>query len=247
MTDGDHGPTSPPGGSLASSPGAGEAGPEGVVGTGGGPGVGRSEPPAPSGRPGPGGGAHRARRRRRGRGLLEWLVIIVLALLAAFLVKTFLVQAYYIPSSSMAPAIEPGDRVLVQKVGYHLVAGDIIVFARPSTDPQTNYADLIKRIVGLPGQTLRTGPDGEILVDGKVLPEPYLSPAARADPGPAICSQNRIDCVGDTLHLPKGEYYVMGDNRDNSYDSRYWGPVAKRLIVGKVFVRIWPLSRLHWF
>ena len=193
-------------------------------------------------------GSHRRPSRRK--GLIEWVAVVAIALAAAFLIKTFLVQAYYIPSPSMVPAIDVGDRVLVNKIAYDLHAvhrSDIVVFRKPVADLTPGIEDLIKRVVGLPGETLRTGPGGTILVNGKTLPEPYLTPSARANPGPPICSINRTDCVGNTLHLPKGEYFVMGDNRGNSEDSRYFGPISRRLLVGRAFVRIWPLARIHWF
>jgi signal peptidase I len=192
-------------------------------------------------------------QRSSRRGLIEWVVIIVVALLAAVLIKTFLVQAYYIPSGSMEPTIMIGDRVLVDKVSYDLHGvhrGDIIVFSTPPDDTGVGggVKDLIKRVIGLPGETLRSGPDSEIFIDGRLISQPWLTPGARSDPGPAICSvNNQTDCVGDTLHLPKGEYFVMGDNRGDSSDSRYFGPISGHLIVGRTFVRIWPLSRLHWF
>jgi signal peptidase I len=195
--------------------------------------------------------------RRRSRGALQWVAILAVALLLAVVLKAFVVEAYVIPSLSMSPTIQKGDRVLVDKLSYDFGArpsvGNIIVFAKPADFASTaggetdDIKDLIKRVVGTPGEALRTGPGGVILVDGRVLPQPWLSTSARADPGPAICSINRTDCVGDTLHLPADAYLVMGDDRDGSDDGRYFGPISGHLIVGRAFVRIWPLSRLHWF
>jgi signal peptidase I len=194
-------------------------------------------------------------RRSRTKGLVEWVVVIVVALVIAALLKTFVVEAFKIPSGSMEPTIQIGDRVLVDKLSFklggHPHTGDIVVFDKPpafydADDP--NVTDLIKRVVGTPGESLQSGPGGRtIYVDGKLLAQPWLSAAARADPGPAICSQLRTDCVGQTLHLPAGQYLVMGDNRGDSYDGRYFGPISGHLIVGRAFVRVWPLSRLHWF
>jgi signal peptidase I len=194
-----------------------------------------------------------APRRGSRRGLIEWVVIIALALLAAFVIKTWVLQAFVIPSGSMEPAIKPHDRVLVNKLAYdfHPVhRGDIIVFRKPPADTQPgNINDLIKRVIGLPGETLQSGPHGEILVNGKPIRQPWIAPSVLRAPQPTICdpSLSRVDCVGNVLHLPKGEYYVLGDNRTNSDDSRYWGPVPARLIIGQAFLRIWPPSRLHWF
>lgn len=177
---------------------------------------------------------------------------LVVVVVLAILIRTFLLQAYFIPSLSMYPTLKVHDWVLVDKVSYDfggIHTGDIIVFDTPPADTEAGKGvnHLIKRVIGVPGESVRSGPHGEIFVDNKLLPQPWLTPSAKSDPGIPICSSNRVDCRGQTLYLPKGEYYVMGDNRGDSEDSRYWGPVARRLIVGRAFVRIWPLSRLHWF
>lgn len=198
--------------------------------------------------------------RRRSRGLLQWVVVIVAALVIAALLKAYVVEAYYIPSLSMTPTIQVGDRVLVDKLSYdlggHPRAGQIVVFHKPADfdtadSAEAGITDLIKRVIGTPGESLRSGPDGAIYVDGRLLSQPWLSASARADPGPAICARgaglDRIDCTGDTLHIPAGQYLVMGDDRGDSEDGRYFGPIPGHLIVGRAFVRIWPLSRLHWF
>jgi signal peptidase I len=191
------------------------------------------------------------RPRSASRTVVEWVVIIAIALIAAVLIKTYLIEAYVIPSSSMSPTIEVGDRVLVDKLSYDFGArperGNIIVFAKPAGDIDPGVKDLIKRVVGLPGQTIRSTSSGGLTIDGRLISQPWLTAAARADPGPAICSQDRVDCVGQTLHVPPGDYFVMGDNRNDSDDSRFFGPIPGHLIVGRAFVRIWPLSRLHWF
>lgn len=184
--------------------------------------------------------------------LLEWVVTLVVVVMLAILIRTFLLQAYYIPSLSMWPTLKVHDWVLVDKIGYDIGSihtGNIVVFDTPPADTEAGpgIKHLIKRVIGLPGQTLRSGPDGEIYVDNKLLHQPWLTASARAHPGINICTDNRVDCQGQTLHLPKGEYYMMGDNRGDSEDSRYWGPVARKLIVGQAFMRIWPPSRVHWF
>jgi signal peptidase I len=192
--------------------------------------------------------------RPRRRGLLEWAVIIVVALVAAFLIRTYLIESYVVPTGSMEPTIEPNDRILVNKLSFdfgspHL--GEIIVFHKPPADISTSAPILVKRLIGLPGQTLRSGPDGEIYVDGKLLRQPWMSSLGRSPGQPSICDPsggyNTTDCVDGVLHLPKGEYYMMGDNRGDSDDSRYWGPVSGKLFIGRAFARIWPLSRIHWF
>jgi signal peptidase I len=135
----------------------------------------------------------------------------------------------------MKPTLNVRDRVLVNKLSYHLHAvhrGDIIVFKRPpgETDPRIN--DLIKRVVGLPGDRIESR-DGHVLIDGKPLREPYLQPSTRTD-------NLQLQTV------PKGEYFVMGDNRANSKDSRYFGAIHRDLIVGRAFVRVWPVNHIHF-
>jgi signal peptidase I len=167
------------------------------------------------------------------RSAVEWVVIVVAALLAALLIKTFLLQAFYIPSDSMNPTLVQQDRVLVNKLSYHfhdVHRGDIVVFKRPPGENDPTIKDLIKRVIGLPGDTIE-GRDGQILIDGQALKEPYTaknSPMADFTP----------------RKVPPGHYFVMGDNRGNSKDSRVFGPISKSLIVGRAFIRIWPLSKI---
>ncbi len=201
-------------------------------------------PAAPGGpaAPGPGSG-----NRRRGpahlapksgpsgaRQIVEWVVILVAALTVAIVVKTFLVQAFYIPSGSMEPTLKPGDRVLVNKLSYDLHSihrGDIVVFKRPPSEAgDPTIKDLIKRVIGLPGDQIESR-DGVVYVNGQLLKEPYLPPGT----------------VTTSLPLTKvapGMYFVMGDNRGNSKDSRFIGAIPGHLIVGRAFVRVWPLSGL---
>jgi signal peptidase I len=170
---------------------------------------------------------------------VEWFVLIGAALVIALLIKAFLFQAFYIPSESMTPTLEKNDRVLVNKLSYKLHAvhrGDIVVFtAPPRTDPSVK--DLVKRVIGLPGETV-TEQDGQIYINDKKLNEPYLPQGTVSD------------CAAFTPHcfpsgpVPKDEYWVMGDNRPASKDSRYFGFIHKNEIVGRAFIRIWPLNRL---
>jgi signal peptidase I len=175
---------------------------------------------------------------------IEWALLIAAALLIALLVKTFLFQAFYIPSDSMVPTLKTNDRVIVNKLSYHLHAvhrGDIVVFKTPKgpdgkpIDP--TIKDLVKRIIGLPGETV-SEKNNQILINGKVLKESYL-PAGTV----SNCASFPAQCF-PTGPLPANRYWVMGDNRPNSRDSRYFGAIAKSDIVGRVFVRIWPLNRL---
>lgn len=165
------------------------------------------------------------------------MAILVAAVLVAFVLQRFVVQAFYIPSASMETTLLPGDRVLVNKLSYDFHAvhrGDVVVFVKPSNDPTPNIRDLIKRVIGLPGETIASGPTGDVLIDGKPIAQPWLTAAARQSPGPPIQAQV----------IPKGEYFVMGDNRSDSADSRVIGPVSTKLIVGRAFVLVWPFSRM---
>jgi signal peptidase I len=178
------------------------------------------------------------KKRKRGRSTLEWVAVIGGALLVALIVRTFFIQAFWIPSESMEPTLHKGDRVLVNKLSYKLHdvhRGDVIVFERPegSSAGEEGINDLIKRVVGLPGETIETV-DGHIEIDGKPLDEPYLP--ENQPPGPDV--QRTV--------IPKDEYFVMGDNRDESADSRFFGPIDEGLIVGRAFVLFWPLNDIGW-
>jgi signal peptidase I len=172
------------------------------------------------------------------RSAVEWVAVIVGALVVALVVKTFLFQAFYIPSGSMEPTLEKGDRVLVNKLSYDLHdvnRGDVIVFELdPDEVGADGIKDLIKRVVGLPGDVIETR-DGVVYVDDQPLDEPYLadgtttgSPSDGQNPG--IERQT----------VPDGHVYVLGDNRSNSADSRYRGPIPIESIVGRAFVLVWP-------
>lgn len=177
---------------------------------------------------GPGPGPVTGAKRSGTRNLVEWAGVVGGALLAAFLVKTFLLQAFYIPSPSMAPTLHVNDRVLVNKLSYDLHGvgrGDIVVFRSPQPSPER---DLIKRVVGLPGDTVEAR-GGTVRVNQEVLEEPYLEPEVHTtDFGPVT--------------LEPGDYWVMGDNRPNSSDSRVFGAIEESDIVGRAFVRVWPLG-----
>jgi signal peptidase I len=168
--------------------------------------------------------------------VLEWTILIASALVIALLIKAFLFQAFYIPSDSMVPTLKTHDRVIVNKLSYKLHPvrrGDIIVFkSPPGVDPSVK--DLIKRVIGLPGETIEGRKDGHIYINGKQLAEPYLP---KGDPpGQSF----------DAIKIPKDSYWVMGDNRKNSFDSRFFPEhfIQKKDIVGRAFIRIWPLNRL---
>jgi len=174
------------------------------------------------------------------RSIVEWVAVIVGALVVALVVKTFLFQAFYIPSESMEPTLEKGDRVLVNKLGYDLHdvhRGDVIVFALKDEDVGPDgIRDLIKRVIGLPGDTIETR-DGAVYINDRRLDEPYLADGTVTG-DPAVGSNPSIP----RQVVPDGHVFVLGDNRDNSADSRYpyRGPIPIDDIVGRAFVLVWP-------
>ena len=171
--------------------------------------------------------------QRLARGLVEWVAIVAVAVLAAFLIKEYLVQAFYIPSASMEDTLEIRDRVLVNKLSYRLHdvnRGDVVVFERPAEEGEGSAKDLIKRVVALEGETVE-GHDGGIYVNGQRLREPYVRQGATS----SDFSPQRI---------PPDHVWVMGDNRPNSRDSRFFGTVPESGIVGRAFVRVWPLGSI---
>jgi signal peptidase I len=173
------------------------------------------------------------RRRRWRRALAETAITILVAALLAGLVRTFAFQTFWIPSSSMVPTIDVYDRVLVQKAFFtwHDVReGQIVVFSHPPLDHCPGEGDLVKRVIALPDQTIYSS-GNSIYVNGRLLAEPYLP---QYDPlGPPIASSQH------PYRVPPGEFYVLGDNRADSCDSRYWGPLKGSSIIGKVVLTFW--------
>jgi signal peptidase I len=221
--------------------------PPGSDGSGGGGNPGG--PGSPGGPGGPSEAAEAGKRQSSTRWIREALIVVVVAILVAVLLRAFVVQTFYIPSGSMEPTLQIGDRILVNKLSYDFHAvhqGDIVVFARPPAEncggPEVN--DLVKRVIGLPGQTISLA-KGYVYINGKRLDESWL-PAEEQGitvPGPSGTPYSLVR----PYHIPANDYFVMGDNRQDSCDSRYWGPISKSLIVGKVELRVWPLSSIHIF
>jgi signal peptidase I len=166
------------------------------------------------------------------RNALEWAVVLVGAVLVALLLRASLFQAFWIPSESMEATLLTDDRVLVNKVSYRLHdinRGDIVVFERPVEEPG-EIRDLIKRVIALPGETVEAT-EGSIYINGQRLVEPYLDESVVTDDfSPTV--------------VPEGEIFVMGDNRGNSQDSRFFGTVSEERVVGRAFVLFWPLGRV---
>jgi signal peptidase I len=163
--------------------------------------------------------------------LLEFLIILVVTFALVFgVVRPFIAEVFYIPTESMVPTLEVGDRVLVSKLIYLFSGpqrGDVIVFESPDED-----IDLVKRVVGVPGDNVKVV-RGSLYVNGERWEEAYLNyelPDKESAYGP--------------ITVPEGHIFVMGDNRADSADSRYIGPVPLDYLVGKAFVRIWPLEQV---
>jgi len=187
------------------------------------------------------------------RGLLETLVILVIAAFVALLLQSFFFKAFMIPSSSMSQTLQIGDRVMVERVSYYFRKphrGDIIVFRYPPKEPAAmNTRNLfywpfeqigetlhlthrgttpyVKRVVATEGETVELR-KGKLYVNGKKINEKYIVDDG-SDFGP--------------VQVPKGMLFAMGDNRPNSRDSRFWGFVPIRSVIGRAVLRWWPLSR----
>ncbi|MGA3215924.1 MAG: signal peptidase I [Acidimicrobiales bacterium] len=181
-----------------------------------------------------------AHNRSTKRRVLEWLLVVLLAVLVAGGLRTYAVQAFYVPSGSMLPTLQLGDRIVVVKFGYTIHRGDIVVFKRPPADTGTADADLVKRVIGLPGETI-SSVGHTVLIDGKPLKEPWLGPLTGS------CAEAAEDIP--TTKIPPAHYFVMGDCRGNSADSRTWGTLPASYIVGRVFVIVWRFGHpyFHWF
>ncbi len=178
------------------------------------------------------------------RGVLEWVGVIAGAFVVALVVKTFLFQAYYIPSPSMEATLEVSDRIIVNKLSYQLHdvnRGDIIVFKNPE-GASGGIEDLIKRVVGLPGETVQVQ-GGRVYIDESLLLEPYLAAQdiTGSFPKPPGCVGSND--APDQCTVADGYVFVMGDNRPNSKDSRIFGPIPVDSIEGRAFLRVWPLGR----
>ena len=174
-------------------------------------------------------------------------------MIAAFFLKSYVAQAFYIPSASMEPKLEVGDRVIVSKLAYRLQSpkrGDVVVFHPPLPAPEDHSTlplrvlhevlaaigirqpgddTFIKRVVGLPGETV-DGREGRVFINGEPLREPYLASSVITGDFPPV-------------HLGDDQFFLMGDNRPNSSDSRSFGPVDRHRVVGEATTRAWPPPR----
>ena len=215
--------------------------------------------PAPA-EPAPAPLDHAPEPARRAQAPLQFLretaVLVGMAILIAFTIKTFVAQAFYIPSGSMLPQLQVNDRVVVSKLAYRLHdprRGDIVVFDEPGERPPDDSSlpekvgrgllqsiglaapsthEYIKRVIALPGESVE-GRGGQVYVDGRQVIEPYLPPGrATTDFGPVTVEPGRL--------------WVMGDNRSNSSDSRIFGPVSRASVVGRAIATVWPPGRASY-
>jgi signal peptidase I len=178
--------------------------------------------------------------RKKENALKDILEIILPAIGLFLIIHTFIAEARYVPSESMVPTIEIGDRFLVEKVSYYLRSpsrGDIVVF-KPTTEAKrlagqqnVRLDDFIKRIIGLPGDIVAVH-DGKVFINGKILDEPYIDDSRRPiyEYGPR--------------KVPTDHYLVLGDNRNRSWDGHYWGYVPRKNIIGRAMWRFWPVDRI---
>ena len=176
-------------------------------------------------------GEERRQPRKKSGGALEYLVILLISFALVFgFVRPFVMEAFWIPSGSMIPTLEIGDRVLVNKFIYRFTEperGDIVVF-RSVDNPDE---DLIKRVVGVPGDEIAVR-RGRLILNGEPQKEPYTN---KNFPDRSFYARTTV---------PEGHVFVMGDNRGNSADSRVFGPLPKKNIEGEAFLRFWPPNRI---
>lgn len=185
---------------------------------------------------------------RKKSALREWIESIIIAFILAVVIRTFVVQAFKIPTGSMRPTLLEGDIILVNKFLYGAKIpftdlrlpkvrdpqrGDCIVFIYPENPKK----DFIKRLVGLPGEVLEIR-SGTIFINGKPVLDPVFS---------KIYYYNKGDLAeeGKVTIIPQDSYFVLGDNSASSQDSRYWGFVPKQNILGKAILIYWPLKRIR--
>ena len=167
----------------------------------------------------------------------EWVEPVIIAVVLALIIRTFVVQAFKIPTGSMRPSLIEGDRILVNKFIYKFkepARGDVIVFV----SPEDKKKDFIKRLVGLSGEEIEIS-NGTVLINKKAV-----------DPDSVIRERyyyNRGDfgAEGRTVTVPDDAYYALGDNSISSRDSRYWGFMPKKYLIGKAFLIYWPLTRIR--
>lgn len=177
--------------------------------------------------------------------VIEWAITIAAAVALAFLIQAFLVKPFRVPTPSMADTVAAGDRVLIDRTAYHrhdVNRGDVVAFTGPAA---VRGQVLLKRIVGLPGDTLSLK-DGVLYVDGRAEEGDYVrrvDGVAERTEAPAETASAPWS-LAEPYTVPAGQYYMLGDNRSESFDSRFWGPVPRSSLFGPAFFVYWPPQRL---
>ncbi|MHB1420549.1 MAG: signal peptidase I [Bacillota bacterium] len=164
------------------------------------------------------------------RKIMDWVVSILIAVVLSITIRTYIAEARWIPSGSMEPTLDIGDRIIIDKIFFKQIGlhrQDIIVFDAPF--PVEEKKALIKRIIGLPGDVVQVK-NGQVIVNGQALIEPYELEKPAADYGPVT--------------VPEDMLFVMGDNRNNSADSRIWGYLPEKNIIGRAFVKYYPINHM---
>jgi signal peptidase I len=181
---------------------------------------------------------------------IEAIKTIGLSLLLAFGIRSYVAEARYIPSGSMEPTLLINDRLIVEKVSYYFNTpnrGDIVVFNPTNRLKELGYKDaFIKRVVGVPGDRVEVI-EGSVFVNSRQLSEPYVHQTENvSDPTSVETCQAEGEraFLAQMQTIPANHYLVLGDNRNNSYDGRCWGLVAKENLVGRASFRFWPLQRI---
>jgi signal peptidase I len=178
--------------------------------------------------------------RRLGRQAAEWVLVLAVAGAAAFVIRSFVVQRFFISGPSMLPTMHDGDQILVWKLAYRFGQpgrGDVVVFDRITTDGAiVQHDDLIKRVVATEGEVVEIR-GCSVFVDGAAIEEPYLA----GDPPDDPVERCRMPDM-DPVTVPEGDIFVMGDNRSESFDSRMFGPVDSHQVVGRAIAVIWPFG-----
>lgn len=175
------------------------------------------------------------------RTILDWVKAVAIAIVIVYAVQTFLFANYVVHGQSMMPTIHNGNRVIVNKIDYDIGKPkrfQLIVFHYSKKE------DFIKRVIGLPGDSLYYKND-VLYVNGKAMKEPYLKPYKERIQSGLLTNDFTLKEKTGRARVPKGYVFVLGDNRRNSFDSRYFGFVPISKIVGKVDVRYWPIESFH--
>lgn len=163
------------------------------------------------------------------KSLMEWVVIIAVAFVLSIIIRNYAIDTRIVPTGSMLPTIQLNDRLIVDRIFYKFddfKRGDIIVFEAPETSDEE--LDLVKRLIGLPGEKVEIK-NGKVFIEDKPLNEPYIMEPPNYEYGPVT--------------VPEDSYFMLGDNRTASKDSHIWGFVPSDKILGRVWIRYWPLNK----